>query len=323
MWYNNWVSMKEKTGGKFRSKCLIFGIITLVIFATINIWGFFYFSTNVVAGSKTFYELLNPARGIIKQEDLIVNFQPLRDYLNNKYESDADVSVYFEFLNTGANISIGKDAEFYPASLLKVPVAMAVAKKIERGEWQWINELVLLSADRDKKFGDLYKQPTGSTFTIEELVKKSLQESDNTAHFILVRNLEMSEIQDVYDHMGLYDFMTTDGKISAKKYSVIFRALYNSSYNTAENSSKMLGYLANSKFDNYIKSALPADIKLAHKIGTSEDQGVYLDSGVIYFPGRPYLLTVMIRAFDEKIATAKIKDISEKVYKYIKEFEQK
>jgi len=47
-------------------------------------------------------------------------------------------SVYFEYLPTGANISINKDAEFFPASLLKVPVAMAIAKKIDKREWDGI-----------------------------------------------------------------------------------------------------------------------------------------------------------------------------------------
>ena len=88
---------------------------------------------------------------------------------------------------------------------------MAVAKKIEKGEWKWSNELVLMSTDKDDKFGTLFKEPTNSTHTIEELVKRSLSDSDNTAHFMLVRNLEMEEVQDVYDHMGLPGFLETKG----------------------------------------------------------------------------------------------------------------
>ena len=78
---------------------------------------------------------------------------------------------------TGSNISLNKDAEFYPASLLKVPVAMAVARKIEKGEWKWTKQLVLMSTDKDDKFGTLYKEPTNSTHTIENLVRRSLSDS--------------------------------------------------------------------------------------------------------------------------------------------------
>src|SRR3990172_6014078 len=186
------------------------------------------------------YNLLNPARKFIKQEDLIINFQPLRDYLNDKYEADQNVSIYFEYLSTGSSISINKDAEFYPATLLKVPVAMTVAKKIEKGEWKWTNELVLMPADKDEKFGTLYKEPANSTHTIEDIVRRSLSDSDNTAHFILVRNLEMEEMRDVYDHMGLGGFLETEGSLSAKRYSIMFRALYSSSFLTEKNSQKLL-----------------------------------------------------------------------------------
>ena len=117
---------------------------------------------------------------------------------------------------------------------------MVVAKKIERGEWKWNNELVLMSADKDKRFGALYKEPSDSTHTIEDLVKRSLSDSDNTAHFMLVRNLGVEEINAVYEHMGIKDFLDTDGRLSAKRYSVILRALYSSSYLSEENSQKLL-----------------------------------------------------------------------------------
>ncbi len=140
------------------------------------------------------YPLLNPLRKFFKSEDLIVNFQPLREYLHGAYEADAGVSVYFEYLPTGANISISKDAEFFPASLLKLPVAMAATMKIQRGEWKWQNELVLMAGDKDDRFGDLYKDPIGTRYTIEELVRKTLVDSDNTSYYILLRNLETSEL---------------------------------------------------------------------------------------------------------------------------------
>ncbi len=267
------------------------------------------------------YGFLNPARKFFPQKDLIVDFQPLRNYLNEKYEADSEISVYFEYLPTGANIAISKDAEFYPASLLKVPVAMAVAKKIERGEWKWSNELVLLPADKDDKFGTMHKEPSNSRYTIEELVRRSLSESDNTAHFILIRNLEALEIDDVYDHIGLTGFLNTEGKLSAKRYSVIFRSLYNASYLDEENSQKLLSFLSQSSFRDYLQSALPNSIRFSHKIGVSDDKDVFLDSGIVYFGSRPYILTVMIKTSDEARAKAVMKDISEKVYNYVSAYQ--
>lgn len=312
---------QSKSAGQ-RQKYAIMALAALVvILVAVNSWTFFYYipksvnSLFIEMGNK--YSFLNPARNFVKQEDLIINIQPLRDDLNEKYEADPNISVYFEYLSTGANIAINKDAEFWPASLLKLPVAMAVSKKIEKGEWKWSNELVLMNSDKNEKFGDLYKKPVGTRFKIEDLIKKTLTESDNTANFILVRNLEPEEFQDIYDHLGLSEFISSEGKISAKKYSVMFRALYNASYLSEENSQKLLSLMRESKFDEYVKSGLPEDILYAHKIGIVDDKNVFLDAGIVYIPKRSYILTVMVNTPDINFAQKTMKDISEKAYTYI------
>lgn len=298
----------------------IFPSALAVAFFCILIWTYLIYIPqklkNSDSGKSQEYKMLNPARKLINQEDLIVNIQPLRDEIN-KFEEDKNVSIYFEYLNTGANISVNKDAEFWPASLLKVPVSMAVAKKIEKGEWKWDNKLVLTPNDKDEKFGTLYKEPTGSVFTIEELVRRDLVESDNTANFILIRNLEIKDIEDVYNHIGFADFISTAGEIGAKKYSAIFRALYNSSYLSEKNSQKLLDLLSQTEFNEYIKSSLPPSVSFSHKVGIDVDKKVYLDSGIIFAPKRPYLLTIMVNGEDKQAAEEIMKKISEQAFNYV------
>ena len=123
--------MKHKSERQSEKKYqrYVFLAVFLTVLVATNIATYFLLSPNGDGIGISRFSLLNPARMFIKQEDLIINFQPLRDYLNDKYEVDPNVSIYFEYLPTGSNIAISKDAEFYPASLLKVPVAMAAAKK--------------------------------------------------------------------------------------------------------------------------------------------------------------------------------------------------
>lgn len=295
--------------------------VAVAVLFTINVWLIFWYVPNKTNGDikniTSKYEFLDPTRELYEKKDLIINIQPLRDELNEIAKNNPDISIYFEYLLTGANITVNKDAEFWPASLLKVPVAMAAVKKIENGIWKWKNELVIMPSDKNERFGELYKQPIGTRLAIEELIKLVLTESDNTANFILVRNLEPSEFQDIYNHLGLIDFMSNNGKISAKKYSIIFRALYNASYLSEENSQKLLSLMTETKFKEYIGSGLPKDIKFSHKIGISDDKEVFLDSGIVYLPKRPYMLTVMINTKDINLAQKQMKEVSEKVYNYI------
>ena len=84
-----------------KNKKLIFPLFPLVlILIAINSWLLYFYIKNRGADSTVSkndeYNLLNPVRKFVKQEDLIINFQPLRNYLNDKYETDKNVSIYFE-----------------------------------------------------------------------------------------------------------------------------------------------------------------------------------------------------------------------------------
>src|SRR4030042_3742516 len=282
----------------------LFGVAVVFIIIT-----YVFYIPRIKSNPQKFnsqYPFLNPAAALIEKKDLLVNFQPLRESLVGKYEKRDDylVSLYFEYMPTGANISINKDEAIWPASLIKIPVAMAMMKKIENGTWELNNELVILYEDKNGEFGNLYKEPTGTSLTIEKLIQESLINSDNTAHLVLLRNLENSELEDIYVHLGLDDVVedfkkttdegSVDNRITAKRYSIFFRSLYNSTYLTPEYSQKFLDILREAPKE-YLSSGLPDDTIFVHKTGIRTDEAVYTDAGIIYIPNRPYLLTVMIQ----------------------------
>jgi beta-lactamase class A len=260
--------------------------------------------------------LTDPLRQFYKADDLVINIQPLRNELN-KLENNQNISIYFEVLNTGANISINKDSGFFPASLLKVPLIIAVVKKIERGEWQWNTKIELTEADKNNDFGTLWQQPVGTLFTIEELVKQELVNSDNTAYFMLLNNINPTEILKVQNYLGLGDFPSENLEISAKQYSPILRSLFSATYLTIEDSEKILEWMSESDFNNYLAGGMSKDIKFSHKIGTSDEKKSYLDAGIVYLRNRPYILIVMIKNLEVKEADGLMHDISRKVYDYM------
>lgn len=271
------------------------------------------FSNGIVINLSS---LTDPLRQFYKADDLVINVQPLRDRLR-QMDGNTNISVYFEVLNTGANISVNKDAEFFPASLLKVPLIMAVTKKIERGEWGWSTKLELTEADKNKDFGVLWQQPVGTRFPIEELVKNVLTTSDNTAYFMLLNNLDQDEILKVQNHLGLIDFPSESLEISAKQYAPILRSLFSATYLSIENSEKLLEWMSESKFNDYLASGMPSSTKFSHKIGVEEGKKVFLDAGIVYLAKRPYILIVMIKNLASNKADSLMHDISLNVYNYM------
>lgn len=272
------------------------------------------------------YPLIDPARTVVEQKHFLSTIEPLRRNLKeivDKYESKGNkVGLYFEFLNTGSNISINQDDRFWPASLSKMPTALAVMKKVEKGDWKLSNELVILYEDRNDGFGDLYKKAAGTKISIDDLLKELIINSDDTAHRVLIRNLEGSDFEEMLLALGLDQLYDANYDITAKEYSRIFRALYSSSYLNRDSSSYLLRVLSETKFNDFLASGIPLDTVFSHKIGEHDPKMTYLDSGIVYIPNRPYLLTVMVdssKSGGREEVKKIMKDISMAAYQYVSE----
>jgi len=312
----------EESVNKFKKNVRLYQSLLFLALITMGAMIFLY-RNNLRVIKHDPYPLINPLRSSIAQKDFIVNIQPLRDFINKVVgeHKQYDTSIYFEVLNTGANISINPNLDIFPASLAKLPLAMAVAKKVEEGKWKWTNELVLFEQDMDKDSGLLYQKPVGTTFTVESLLRELLVNSDNTAYKILLRNMDASELSVVIDEIGLQELFDKEGKISAKEYSRMFRALYNSSFLKRENSTIILDLLSQSPFDNYLASGLPVGTKFSHKIGENILEGIYSDVGIVYLDNRAYLIAVMVQSKDKVTGKVEAEDlmktISKQAYEYV------
>lgn len=330
-YFNNKKNTTDKMNKYMNKHVFIYIVFALIIFFT---YVFYIPSLNSNTLFIKDYNFLNPSVSLIDKDDLLVNFQDLRELLQKKYEvrDDYMISLYFEYLPTGSNISLNKDEKMWPASLIKIPIAMAIMKKVQDGTWKLNNELVILDEDKDSEYGNLYKEPTGTTLSIRKLVEETLINSDNTAHFVLLRNLDGGELENVYEHLGLDDIIEAlklspkgvddiDNRITAKRYSIFFRSLYNSTYLSTEYSQMFLSILQNAPRD-LLGSGLPQDIPFVHKTGIRIDEKVKADSGIVYVPGRPYIITVMIQQkkkgdFDQVEINSIFEEISKEVYNHV------
>lgn len=306
-------------------KCFILAISFLIITNSITFGYFFYKNRpNAVRSAQNPYPFIDIARSFVEQKHFLSSIEPVRVQMKElvqKYQKEGHrVGVYFEFLNTGANVSINQDERFWPASLSKMPTVLAVMKKIEIGEWKLSNELVVFAEDQDERFGEVYKKAPGTRLTIEELLKETLINSDNTSHRMLVRNLSSEDYTNIFAALGMEQLFNENYDITAKEYSRIFRALYTASYLNRENSQQILSWLSQTSFDEFLQSGVPSDILFSYKIGEEFEQVIFLDSGIVYVPNRPYLITVMVEVADgygvEK-AQEIMKELSSSAYTYV------
>ena len=309
----------------------IYIAIILVLVGT-NTW-WIYYSYNHNNAAEHFiqhvkdYPLLDPALPLYEKNNLIVNIQELREYLKALPEQNknwAEISIYFEVLNTGANVTVNSDLKIWPASLTKLPIAMIAMKKVEKGEWSLDKKTTVLHED----LADLEDSPglielEGQSYDLAFILERLLLESDNTAFMMLHRQFTEDELSSINEEVGLDELFAADSKVSAKDYTRLLRSLYSATYLNKSNSQMILKLLDQSKFDEFVSAGFPDDLPFSHKWGENRDQNVYVDSGIVYVENRPFIISVMIHSKNTDIVASKrkaialMKDIGERSYQFM------
>jgi len=270
--------------------------------------------------------LLNPSVSSKNNRHFIINFQDLRrqyDAIQKKYEQKT--YVYFTYLNNGAWVGLSEREFFTAASTVKVPLAMSILKAVEDELIGLDQQYTLEELDLDKGFGNLYKVGDGQTFSLRELMRYMLEKSDNTSANAVAESLKRIGIADplekVYGYMGWQGAnlgeVPSYNQITVKLLSNMFLALYNADYISPEHSELVLQHLTKTAFNEQIRSGVPLNVSIAHKIGVSDNNETFSDCGIIYAPSRPYILCLASNGADEAVANKFMKEVSEVTYKYV------
>lgn len=97
--------------------------------------------------------------------------------------------VFVKHVGEGWEVGHRTDRDWYLASTVKIPLAIAVLQKVEDGDLSLEQELELTESDFVDGSGDLLWHEPGDRFTIDELIGHSVRDSDSTATDMLIRLL--------------------------------------------------------------------------------------------------------------------------------------
>lgn len=323
-----------------RYSFIIFAFIVLDAFVDIS--SFIPFSVGNKMSANVFNpiemrlkgRLTNPllecemADGFINKD--ITPFRPkVEDFINKSIDdgSISHASVYFRSLNNGVWFGVNEREIFTPASLLKLPLAMATMKAIEID-----NSLLNLRIKFDKKFDlppDINFQiikpkkeiEIGQSYPVKELVESMLIYSDNQAALLLSSFVDNKIQDEVYRNVGVnLEEKQGEAYVSVLAYSRFLRILFNASYLSEANSEFILDLLTKSDFGEGIEKYLPEGVLVANKFGErgSKDNIQLHDCGVIYHEkAYPYLLCTMSRGKNIEGVENFLGKVSELIYNEI------
>ena len=241
-----------------------------------------------------------------------------------------DYSFYFRDFSTGLWFGSNESADFFPASLFKLPIAIAAYKQEETEENHFLEKEVIYTKEIDQ-INDSVKSNSesnlvvGRAYRVEDLIKIMIIESDNGAKNLVLSVLDKKYLNQLFNIVSLVDVDSNIYKISSRKYALFLRVLYGSSYLNEDHSETLLKLLTSTTFKQGLVAGVPSNVQIAHKYGTynfeEEVNGVLRsvyqlhDCGIVYHAKNPYVFCLMTKGKDLESLYRIISTISEKIYK--------
>jgi beta-lactamase class A len=215
----------------------------------------------------------------------------------------ARVSVWVRDLESKQWAATRENETYAPASLMKVPLMIAYYKLAEvdpRILGQEIVDNQTIDLNASERFSTSSVLVPGKSYTVEDLIKHMIVESDNNATTLLFASINRDFFARTLLDLGIQipsgdqavDFVTV------KSYANIFRNLYNASYLNRDYAEKALELLSSPVSFRGIALGVPKGVVIADKYGeraTTTENGTLLelhDCGIVY-TNHPYSMCVM------------------------------
>ena len=230
------------------------------------------------------------------------------------------ISYFARVLNNWWTFWFDTERRYIPASLIKLPLSIAVLKNTP---FERLSDTVTLWDDVEILDRNIWTEHTQlwGTYTLRELLENILIYSDNLATEALIELLWEDIINTVYKdlNLGMLDYDYPDSTyISPKLYSSFFRILYNASYIWHNRSEYLLRVLSKSDYKDGIAWPIPDFIRISNKFWersfTDHHEKQLHDCGIIYAQQWPYTLCIMTSWDNFDYLTDIIQTISKMIY---------
>jgi beta-lactamase class A len=247
----------------------------------------------------------------------------------------------FILQNSRMRTGLNAERKYRAASLIKIPLAIALMHGVEKGALG-LDELLTVTEENmveagEGKGGDVDHAGEGARFTVDDVLYHALANSDNSATNMLIGYVGMDNVNRIIEAYGakdtvlarkMYDWdAARKGKenyTTPAEIAVFFESLRRKDALPPRYCRRLLHIMAKSKFKDKLTKKLPEKIKefLPRKGGTlSPANGmpeVVHDAGIVYAPGRPYTIGVFTEGVEKEEAKGVIADVSKAAYEIMR-----
>ena len=223
---------------------------------------------------------------------------------NLAYNYSGHVGIYIKDLNSDKVWEYNPDRLFPSASLIKVPIMVAICEKIKRSELSLDTRIKLTRRDRAGGSGSLKWVREGTSLSVMEIIYKMITESDNTATKMLIVYAGIGYFQQAFSGLGLVytkiypeglsltsNRVVRENYTTAREMAVLMERIYKGEMVDRNLSEFMLDVLKHNKRRSRLRKGLPLGWEIGHKTGLLRKS--CHDVGIVFSPRGDYIIAVL------------------------------
>lgn len=227
------------------------------------------------------------------------------------------VGISVRNISTGESLSIRGEEKFPSASLIKVPILVALLEEVERGRMRLDERSTMIARDRVGGSGILKHMRSGSDPSLEDLAWLMITLSDNTATNLVLDKLDIATVGAKMEALGLpaskvhsktFRRHTSIAMDSSALYGLgvatpdemveLFTMLHEGRAVSPSQDSLAMRMLFANQDGTMMVRWLPGRTRVAHKSGAVDQ--TRNDCGIMYTPSAPIALCVMTRENEDR-----------------------
>jgi beta-lactamase class A len=246
--------------------------------------------------------------------------QEIEDY-------DGVAGVYVRDVKGGYGYGIRPDEDFFSASVIKIPIMVAVYRKVDSGELSFTDKFKTEPGDWAAGAGWMQWEDAGKSYTVGDYLLMMMTQSDNVATNALVRIVGGPDhVNEVAQSMGaedtvLYQKVTSergvvpqyDNRTTTQDMAVILDKISRGEAASSQSCEYMVELMQSNVLDSWLEDPLPEDAVVANKGGWL--YGVYDEVAIVEHPDRPYSVAILTKyGPDGLVAEPTLHEISKSVW---------
>lgn len=210
------------------------------------------------------------------------------------------LGMYYKNLQTGEEIKYNENQSFGPASVIKLPVLMHIAKLVKEGKLSLEETITCKNEDKLGGCGALRAFTDEPEVTIATLCELMITLSDNSATNLLIKRIGIKELNLAFKEMGLFvtkiNRLLFDSEAASKgieneaspaEMGKLLESVYKRNFVDENTSAFIESLLLKQQIKHKIPGIIGSAVPVAHKTG--EDDGISNDVAIVY-ASQPFVL---------------------------------